>query len=73
MGWKMFHRTLAYPLFLLLPVMWMFAAFCLQRVLPARAARIFNLLHAGFLVILTLLTALGFAALRQTPSPPPMA
>ena len=47
MGWKMFHRTMIYPFFLLLPVMWMFAAFCLQRILPLRAARVFNLLH-GF-------------------------
>ncbi len=67
MGWKAFHRTTLYPMFLLLPVLWMFSAFCLQRVLPAGIARIFNRTHSLLLLALALTVALAFLALNAGP------
>ncbi len=67
MGWKATNRITLYPFFLLLPVLWMVAAACLQRVLPERVARSFNRLHTILILALAAAVAYSFISLLQGP------
>lgn len=67
MGWKAFHRTALYPMFALLPVLWMSAAYCLQRVLPEKLAKGFNLVHTLVFLALAVTVAAAFVRLLNPP------
>jgi len=67
MGWKAANRATIYPMFALLPVLWMTAAWCLQRVLPERVAKAFNHVHTFVIVALAIAVTSSFISLMSAP------